>query len=194
MRTKRNLPVDKLVLTALMTAFVVVFQLLGTFTAFFGPFSTAVALIPIVIGAALCGVTAGAWLGLIFGVVVLASGGAALFLFYDIPGTIITVLVKGVACGFAAGIVFKWLKKYNFYFAVVASAIICPIVNTGCFMLGCAIFFMDSVNEIASAIGSPSSGYAIFWGMAIANFLFEIGMNILVSPIMARLLSIRRKG
>ena len=190
---KNKVSVEALVLTALMTAFVIVFQLLGTFTAFFGPFSTAVALIPIVIGAAMCGVTAGAWLGLVFGIVVLASGSAALFLFYDIPGTIITVLVKGAACGLVAGLVFKWLKKCNFYVAVVASAIVCPIVNTGVFMLGCAIFFMDSVAEIAQAIGSPTAGYSIFWGMAMANFLFELGMNILVSPIMVRLLSIKKK-
>ncbi len=190
---KNKASVESLVLTALMTAFVIVFQLLGTFTAFFGPFSTAVALIPIVIGAAMCGVTAGAWLGLVFGIVVLASGSAALFLFYDIPGTIITVLVKGAACGLVAGLVFKWLKKHNFYVAVVAAAIVCPIVNTGVFMLGCAVFFMDSVTEIAQAIGSPTAGYSIFWGMAMANFLFELGMNILVSPIMVRLLSIRKK-
>ena len=46
---------EKMVIGAIMTALVIVFQLLGTFTAFFGPFSTAVALIPIVIGAATCG-------------------------------------------------------------------------------------------------------------------------------------------
>ena len=49
-----------LVLGAVMTALVIVLQLLGTFTALFGPFATAVGLIPIIIGAAMCGVGVGA--------------------------------------------------------------------------------------------------------------------------------------
>ena len=45
-----------MVLGAVMTALVVLLQLLSTYTTFFGPFSTALALVPIIIGAALCGV------------------------------------------------------------------------------------------------------------------------------------------
>ena len=59
MKTKSKLMTEKLVLGAIMTTLVIVFQLLATFTTFFGPFSTAIALIPIVIGAALCGVVMG---------------------------------------------------------------------------------------------------------------------------------------
>ena len=77
--TQQKNKTGKLVLAAMMTALVIVFQLLATYTTFFGPFSTAIALIPIVIGACLCGPAIGAWLGLVFGVVVLATGGAALF-------------------------------------------------------------------------------------------------------------------
>lgn len=98
-----KLQTQKLVLGAIMTALVIILQLIGSFTTFFGPFSTAVALIPIVLGAAMCGTAVGAWLGLVFGVVVIASGGAALFFAFDIPGTIITVLLKGTLCGLAAG-------------------------------------------------------------------------------------------
>ena len=82
MRTT-NKKTETMVLGAVMTALVVVFQLLATFTAIFGPFSTAIGLIPIVIGAAICGVKMGGWLGFVFGVVVLASGGANLFLAFD---------------------------------------------------------------------------------------------------------------
>jgi len=90
-----------------------VLQLLGTFTAFFGPFSTAVALIPIVIGAAMCGVGVGAWLGLVFGLVVLFSGGANLFLAVDVLGTLVTVLVKGTACGLVAALAYRALERFN---------------------------------------------------------------------------------
>ncbi len=186
--------VEKMVMGAVMTALVVVMQLLGSFTAFFGPFSTAVALIPIVIGAAVCGVGIGAWLGLVFGLVVLISGGAAFFLFFNIPGTIITVLVKGVACGLTAGLVYKLLEKTNRYIAVVAAAVICPVTNTGCFLLGCAVFFMDDAARIAESLGSDASGFAIFITLAFANFLIEVLTNLLLSPIIVRLIDIKKKN
>ena len=107
----RREQIQKLALAALMTALVVVIQTLATVTTFFGPFSTAIALIPIVIGGALCGVTIGSWLGFVFGVVVLATGGAALFLGFNPVGTYITVLSKGLACGFVAAISYKLLNK-----------------------------------------------------------------------------------
>ena len=113
MTNKRRMSTKTLVLASLMTALVVVFQCLATYTAFFGPFSTAIGLIPIVIGAAMCGPAVGAWLGLVFAIVVIATGGANLFFMFNVPGTIITVVCKGVACGFAAGVVYKFFEEIN---------------------------------------------------------------------------------
>lgn len=192
MRTT-NKKTQTMVLGAVMTALVVVFQLLATFTAIFGPFSTAIALIPIVIGAAICGTAMGGWLGFVFGVVVLASGGANLFLAFDVFGTFATVLVKGIACGLAAGFAYKLFAKINRYVAVFAAALICPVVNTGVFMLGSVLFFLDSVSEIAAAIGMDGTGVGVFWAMAMGNFLFEIGMNLVLSPVIVRLLDLRKK-
>jgi len=184
---------QNLVLGAIMTALVIVFQLVGTFTTFFGPFSTALALIPIVIGAAMCGVGTGAWLGFIFGLVVLLSGGGNLFLAFSVHGTIITVLAKGTLCGLAAGIVYKLLYKHNRFIAVLAAAIICPVVNTGVFMLGSIVFFLDFAEKIATAIGLEKAGIAVFTAMATGNFIFELGLNIVLSPVVVRLLNIKKK-
>ena len=191
---KQKLQTEKLVLMALLTALVAVLQLLGTFTAFFGPFSTAVALIPIVIGAAICGVVAGAWLGFVFGVVVLISGGANLFLAVDVLGTLVTVLVKGTACGLVAALVYRIIEKFNRYTAVIVAAIACPVVNTGIFMLGCIVFFMDDVPQLAAALESSATGVALFWTLAMANFLFELGMNIVLSPAILRIINIKKKN
>lgn len=188
-----KLQTQKLVLGAIMTALVIIFQLIGSFTTFFGPFSTAVALIPIVLGAAMCGTAIGAWLGFVFGVVVIASGGAALFFAFDIPGTIITVLLKGTLCGFAAGLVHKALKKVNEYLAVLAAAIVCPLVNTGVFLLGCYIFFMDSATQIAAAVNLPVSGMAVFWALAMGNFALEIISNAVLSPVITRVLKLFKR-
>ncbi len=194
---KKNNPrafsTERMVTAAVMTALVIIMQLLGSFTAFFGPFSTAVALLPIVIGAALCGVGIGAWLGLVFGIVVLASGGAAFFLVFDVAGTIVTVLVKGVACGLAAGLAYKLLNKFNKYLAVVAAAVLCPITNTAVFLLGCAVFFMDDSARIAESLGSDASGMAVFVALAFANFLIEVLTNLLLSPVIIKLLNIKKR-
>ena len=76
--TNKKQQTQKLVLGAVLTALVVVLQLLGTFVRF-GPFAISLVLIPIVIGAATCGYKIGAWLGFVFGVVVLLSGDATAF-------------------------------------------------------------------------------------------------------------------
>ncbi len=191
MKNTNKMTVKTLVLGAILTALVIVFQLLATFTAFFGPFSSAVALIPIAIGAILCGPAIGAWLGLVFAIVVLASGGANLFLAVDIPGTIVTVVSKGVLCGWVSGLVYKLLKKWRANIAAISAAIICPIVNTGVFMLGCIIFFLDDAVAIAEMLGSADTGIALFVALALGNFLLEVGMNTILSPIIVRLLKLR---
>ena len=185
--------IETITTAAMMTALVIVFQCIATYTTFFGPFSTAIGLIPIIIGAALCGPTIGAWLGLVFGIVVLATGGANLFFAFDVPGTLITVLVKGMACGFAAGMVNKLLKRFNKTVAAITAAIVCPIVNTGIFLLGGLIFFMPHAEAIAAIVQLEASGFSVFLALATANFLFELGMSIVLSPVIVRVLDIIKK-
>ena len=190
---KRFMSTKTMVLGAVMTALVVIFQLLATFTAFFGPFSTAIALVPIAIGAALCGPIVGAWLGLVFALVVLLTGGANLFLAFNVVGTIITVVLKGMACGFVSGIVYKALSKVNDILAAVCAAIICPITNTGVFLLGSVTFFYSSAQQIGELVGIKGAGFAVFWGLAMANFLFELGMCAVLSPVIVKVISIGNK-
>ncbi len=185
----RKKSTETLVLGAILTALVIVLQLMGAFIRF-GMFSISLVLIPIVIGAATCGPKVSAWLGGVFGVVVLLSGDAAAFLAIDVGGTIFTVLAKGVACGLAAGFVYKLLEKYNRYVAVVVAAVVCPVVNTGVFLLGCLVFFMDTVTEWA---GGSNVGYYMITGLVGFNFLFELATNMILSPVVVRLLNIRNK-
>lgn len=189
---KMRMSTKIMVLGAILTALVVVLQLMGSFIRF-GPFAISLVLIPIVIGAATCGVGVGAWLGFVFGVVVLISGDAAAFMAINIPGTIITVLLKGTACGLAAGLIYKALERFNRYVAVIASAIICPVVNTGIFLIGCVVFFMDTVASWGVAEGFGTTVQYMFLGLAGGNFLFELATNIVLSPVVVRLLNIRIK-
>ena len=191
--TKTNkMSTNTLVLSAVLTALVVILQFMGSFVKL-GPFSVSLVLIPIVIGAATCGVKIGTWLGFIFGVVVLISGDASAFLAVNVFGTIVTVLLKGAACGLAAGLIYKLLEKYNRYLAVIAAAVVCPIVNTGVFLLGCVIFFMDTVAEWGAALGFGGTLEYMFLGLVGGNFLFELASNIILSPVIVRVLNIKNK-
>ena len=177
---------------ALFTAIVVVLQFLGAFVRF-GPFSISLVLIPIVVGAALYGHFAGAWLGFVFGIVVLLSGDAAAFLAVNPLGTVLTVLLKGALAGLCAGLVYRALEKVNGWLAVILAAVAAPVVNTGIFLVGCVLFFMPTITEWATGMGFPSVGNYMIFGLVGANFLFELLVNIVLSPAVVRLIKIGRK-
>lgn len=180
----------KLTGLAILTALVVILQFLPVKGPFF---LITLTLIPIVIGSALYGAFAGAWLGFIFGVTVLLSGDAAAFLTINIPGTIATVLVKGTLAGLAAGLVYKLASKVNRYFGVICAALVAPVVNTGIFLLGCRLFFMDTVNGWAAASGYENVGAYMILSLVGINFLIELGVDLVCSPVILRLINIRKK-
>lgn len=187
-----NKNTKKLVGIALFTAIVVVLQLIGSAIKF-GQFSVSLVLIPIVVGTALYGIGAGAWLGLVFGVTVLISGDAAAFLTVDVFGTIVTVLLKGTLAGLAAGAVYKLIEKKNRYAATIAAAFICPVVNTGVFLLGCLVFFMPTINEWAAGLGFESAGAYMITGLVGLNFVFELIVNLVLGPVIVRLVDLGKK-
>lgn len=188
MKTQNKMSTQKLVLGALLTALVIVLQLMGAFIKL-GPFSISLVLVPIVIGAAMCGKGIATWLGFAFGFAVIASGDATFFMAVSVPGTIITVFAKGIACGLVAAIVFDALKNRNLYLAVVVSAIVCPIVNTGVFLIGCNIFFLDTVTQMA---GGANVYLFMITGLVGLNFIVELITNIILSPIIVRILNIKK--
>ena len=183
----------KMVIGALLTALVFILQFMGA-SIRFGTFSISLVLIPIAIGAITCGKGIGTWLGFIFGVAVLVSGDASLFWAVNIPGTIVTVLLKGMAAGFVAGLVYELLVKLfgkkMTYVAAVVAALICPIVNTGVFLLGCLVFFMETVTAWAG--GSNVGSYMIL-GLVGINFIFEMAVNIIFAPAITHIIKVVSK-
>lgn len=190
--TNKKTKTKALVLGAVLTALVVVLQLMGSFIRF-GMFQVSLVLLPIVIGAAMCGPKISTWLGFVFGLVVLLNGDATAFMTVNVFGTILTVLLKGMLCGLAAGLVYKALEKKNRYLAVLAAAFICPIVNTGVFLLGCLVFFLETVAEWGKGLGFSGTFEYMFLGLVGGNFLFELGTNIILSPAIVRILNIQKK-
>ena len=181
-----------LVGTALLTALVVVLQALSLVIPPIGPFRISLVLIPIVVGAAMYGYKAGAWLGAVFGVVVLLTDAGA-FLAINVIGTIVTCVLKGAVAGLMAGIVYSLVEKKNRTVAVIVAAIVTPIVNTGLFLLGCSIFFMDTITQWAAGAGFESAGAYMIGGLVGFNFLIEMAVNIVLNPVIIRILDIVKK-
>ena len=165
----------------LMTAIVVVLQLLSS-NIKFGPFSITLALMPIVVGAAVYGWKAGAWLGFVFGCITLFDAAA-----FMAVNTVITCLAKGTLAGLVSGLVYTAIAKKSQIAAIISAAVICPVVNTGVFFLGCVAFFMNTIREWA---GDTNVVVFMFVGLAGINFLVELGVNLVLSSVVERILSI----
>ena len=183
---KKSFNTRKLVLLALLTAIVVVLQSVAAVLPIF-PFTLTLVLIPIVIGSALINTFAGCWLGLVFELVVLLTGNANVFLAFSPAATILVLLLKGVLTGLSAGWTYKLLAAKNRTIAVVAAAVISPIVNTGVFILGCYVFFLPVVMGFQEAFGLVGANAVIFLGFVGLNFPLELIINIVLSPTIVRL-------
>lgn len=190
----KKMSTETMVIGAVLTALVVILQYVSMVVKISSVPITLV-LVPVVIGAAFCGRSMGAWLGLVFGFTVLISGASEPFFSINPIGTIITVLVKGIMCGFLAGLAYKALEKCNRYVAVAVSAIVCPLANTGIFLIGCLLFFMPTIREWAAAMNMGDNVVLyMFVGLAGINFLVELAINIILNPVIIRLLNIRKNA
>lgn len=182
--------ISTIVGVGLMTAVVVVLQLLSSVIRF-GPFSITLALTAIIVGGAVYGIWAGAWLGLAMGITVLLSGDATAFMVINAFGTILTVLLKGGLAGFASSLVYKLIEKKSRFGAVVAAGITAPIVNTGIFLVGVYLFFYDTVSQWADTL--PVTEY-IFTGLIGLNFPVELMVNLALSTVTVTIIGIVKKS
>jgi uncharacterized membrane protein len=176
---KKKFNTKALVGLGLLTAIVVVLQAMAI-SIRFGVFAITLTLVPIIVGAALYGWKAGAWLGFVFGVVVLMTDAGA-FLAVNVPGTIVTCILKGTLAGLCAGVVYRLISKKNRIAAVVTAGVVSPVVNTGVFLLGCVLFFMDTIKEWAAGAGFENAGAYMVTAFVGLNFVIELAVNLVLS-------------
>ncbi len=169
---------------AIITGLVVVLTVMCTFVRF-GPFSITLALAPIVISGAVYGPRAGAYMGGVFGFLVLLTGlvgwdggTVMLLLGQNAWGCILICLGKGMAAGFLAGLTYKLFGRKREQLGVLAAAIVCPVVNTGLFILGMIAFYLPTLESWA---GGADLLYYVIVGLTGLNFLVELGANLLLS-------------
>ena len=192
MNTRKSLHDKTLKLTtlAILTALVIVLQLICTVIKF-GPFSITLALTPIIIGAAIYGPLTGAFLGFIFGVVVFITGltgmdgGFILMMMeYSAFGTTFLCLLKGAMAGFVAGLIFPLLSKCNKTLASIVTSAVTPIVNTGLFALGMMTIFYGFLAGNAADGENPIGMLFLSW-IGI-NFIVEFITNIALGTALTR--------
>ena len=181
----------RLAVMGLLTALIIVLQFVGLALRPTGFFNITLCLVPIIVGAALYGIGAGAWLGFVFGAITLTD--AALFLAVNIPATILVCILKGTLAGLAAGLVFRLLEKKNVYIATFTAGIVCPVVNTGVFVLGCLAFFMPAIAELGAANGFDNAVEFLFVGMITVNFFVELAVNLVLGSGIAVIIRLGRR-
>lgn len=189
----RKLNIKALTGMGLLTAIVIVLQFVSLALRPTGFFNITLCLVPIVVGAALYGVKAGAWLGFVFGVVVTITDSAA-FMVVNAPATIAVCILKGTLAGLAAGAVYKLLEKKNLYAAAITAGIICPVVNTGVFALGCLAFFMPTIAEWGLAFGVENAVEYLFVGVITINFFVELAVNLVLSSVIATIVKLGKRS
>lgn len=183
---------------ALLTAIVAVLQVVASFIKF-GPFTITLALAPILIGAALYGPKAGAYLGGVFGLVVLIAcilgwdpGGSTLWNANPFL-TACICLVKGIAAGAAAGAVYRAVvggsrAHGRMMTGSIVAGIVSPLVNTGLFVLALTLLFHDIL--VTWAAGSELIYYIVFVLTGI-NFVLELVLNLVLSTVIVRVVGAR---
>ncbi len=186
---KNRMQIRKMVGISILTAMVVILQLLSSFIKF-GPFSATLALIPLIMGAIIYGPLVGTILGLTMGVVILATDAQAFFVVNPFF-TILLCLAKTAVSGLVSGYIYKALAKKNKHLGIILAALAAPIVNTGLFALGTIAFFYNTLVQWAG--GSNALSY-LFLTMIGFNFLIEFSLNAILSPTFIYLTNVLNKN
>ena len=176
--------------TAILGMFVaitVVLQILSYVIPPIGGFSLSLVLIPIVLAAVLYGPKYAAIVGFSFGIVAavasvfgLDAGGHILFQSSPVL-TILVCLLKGTAVGFFSALISKLFK--NQYLSVIFAAITAPIVNTGIFIAFTTVFMKEGLATLA---GGSNLVYSLITSVILINFVIEMAIDIVLSPVVLR--------
>ena len=173
----------KLIELVVLSAIVILLQLAGSAIRI-GEFSISLILIPVVVGAVLCGPWAGGWLGFLFGAVLILTGETDAYWETSHIYTIIDTTLRGAAAGFASGVVYSYVRRTKEDFAIVLASVTAPVVNTGVFIILTPILFYDL---LAPIFGEGHVFAGMIKNYVSINFLIELALNMVLTPALIRL-------
>ena len=200
MNTQKFFSARNVAILGILIAIVIVLQLFASAIPMFG-ITLNFSLIPIAIGGILLGVTGGTIVGFSCGLVVfitmavLGQEPSTAFLFQTNPVILTLICIgKTTAAGAFAGLVFKLLRKYNIYLAVCVSSIVIPIINTGIYMLGIVIMSGSVAEFMQLTTASANVVFGVVFGLIWLNFLLEIVINCIFTPLLYRVIKVINKN
>lgn len=184
---------------AILAAIVVVLQLFATFFSSFLPFARLTfSLVPIVIGGALYGIKAGAFLGGVFGAIVLGSmiggtgGEFGTLIINKMPlEACVVTLGRCILAGLIPALIYKLISKKDFVVGAFVAALLCPVINTGIYFLGVVFVFKDIFFEARNLTGGNI--YWILLTSIAVNFTIEFLINSILSPVIITVIKVRKK-
>ena len=138
-----------------------------------------ISLVTIVLGACIFGPVSGLIMGVVNGVLtIIAPATVTWFIPESLFGTILVCVVKTGVAGLVSGFVYKALKKKNDVVASFVAGLVVPFVNTGLFILGSLIWFMNVYQTFTG----------LLQGAITINFLIELGLALVLSPVVYRII------
>ena len=169
--------------TGLLLAVEIILQLLTIIIP--GFVNINLSLIPITLGAIMFGPIVGGFLGFMSGVIVLCSPNTIqMFMQISPVATVFTCLTKTLIAGVVVGFTSKLLKKYPIANGITG-AILVPLLNTFIFSLFCFFCFKDGLIQQGFKLDSYGSIFTVLIGI---NFLFEILINVLIVPLLYKVI------
>lgn len=189
--TSTKFSTKQLVGTAILIAVVFILQYLSGLIKI-GPFNITLTLIPIIVGGIVFGPLSGAILGFFFGALVTnnvfsgADAGGFALLQYNALATVLICLIKSTLAGYLSGIIARDSGKKNLKLGVVLAAVSAPVINTGIFVIGLFLFFMEILAQWAGA--SENIALFVITGLIGVNFLIELLTNLILVPVALRII------
>ncbi|MBQ3639433.1 MAG: ECF transporter S component [Clostridia bacterium] len=191
---KNRETIRKIVGTGILMSLVIVLQVFASGIKV-GPVSFTLSLVPIVLGAILYGPVIGAFLGGVFGVVVVIAtvtgvDAGAYMMFEKLPVlTVFLCLAKGIAAGLCAGLICRAFEKIGRPVpGIFLAAVACPIVNTGLFCVCLLAFYRDVATVWMGNTTYSNLLVYVLLGITGFNFLVELGVNVILAPAIERII------
>lgn len=193
----KNQKIKRMAGIALLMALVVVLQFVSSMIPAVGGFSISLVLIPIVLGGAVYGPAASALLGGTFGLIVFincvtgADFGGAMVLQANPILCFLVIMCKGILAGWLSALVYKLLSRWNPHVAILCAAVVCPLVNTGIFIVCMLTFFKEVLSAWAG--GGDIIAYVLS-GFVLCNFVPEMIINVVFGSVGHTIVRVAKKN
>ena len=89
--------------------------------------------------------------------------------------------------------IYSLFSRKNDILGVIGAGIVSPIVNTGIFLLGCLVFFYDTIAQWAAGAGFENVGAYMVTAFVGLNFVVELAINLVLSSAIVLILKVAKK-